>query len=64
MARNLPHNHRATSLLETVSTRTGPILGDAFVAKTYDNEMGENGGFLRLNLGVSDISSTAGWIKL
>ena len=63
VARNLPHNHRATSLLETVSTRMGPILGDAFVARTYDNE-GDHGGFLRLDLGVQDISSSAGWIKV
>jgi hypothetical protein len=63
MARNLPHNHRASSLLETVSTRAGPILGDAFVACTYDNE-GQFGGFRRLDMGVEDISSSAGWIKV
>ena len=63
VARGLPVNQRATSLLETVSTRRGPILGDAFVARTYDNE-GDNGGFRRLDLGVADISSSAGWIKV
>ena len=63
VARGLPHNHRATSLLETVSTRVGPVLGDAFVARSYDNE-GEHGGFRRMDLGVSEISSSAGWIKV
>ena len=63
VARGLPVNQRATSLLETVSTRSGPILGDAFVARTYDNE-GDNGGFRRLDLSVADISSAAGWIKV
>ena len=62
VARGLPLNHRATSLLETVSTRKGPILGDAFVARTYDNEADEVCGFIRLDLGVADISSSAGWV--
>jgi hypothetical protein len=64
VARGLPVNHRATSLLETVSTRAGPVLGDAFVARMYDNEADESGGFRRLDLGLADISSSAGWIKV
>ena len=64
VARGLPLNHRATSLLETVSTRKGPILGDAFVARTYDNEADEVSGFIRLDLGVADISSSAGWVQI
>ena len=32
VARGLPRNERATGLLETVSNRAGPILGDAFLA--------------------------------
>lgn len=63
VARNLPVNHRASSLLETVSTRAGPVLGDAFVASTYDNEMGDDG-FRRLDFGLAAISSSAGWIKV
>lgn len=63
VARNLAVNHRATSLLETVSTRAGPVLGDAFVACTYDNEMGDDG-FRRLDFGLAAISSSAGWIKV
>ncbi len=31
MARKLPRNDRATSLMHTVSNRAGPILGDAFL---------------------------------
>ena len=31
IARALPRNDRATSLMHTVSNRAGPILGDAFL---------------------------------
>ncbi len=37
VARGLPHNERATGLLQAVSTRAGPILGDAFLACVTPN---------------------------
>jgi hypothetical protein len=61
MARQLPTNHRATSLMTTVTDRAGPVLGDAFVSRTYDNELEA---FRRMDLTVADVSSSAGWVRI
>ena len=37
-AKNQPVNERATSLARAVGLRTKMIYGDAFIARTYDNE--------------------------
>eukprot|EP00960_Hanusia_phi_P002600 75882-Hanusia_phi.AAC.4 len=61
LVRDLLRNERATGLMETLTGRGGPVLGDAFLARCYDNEQDT---FKRLDFVLADVSSSAGWAKI
>ena len=60
-ARQLPMNQRASGIMQATTARAGPVLGDAFFGRCYDNENDE---FVRMDLCLNDLSSSAGWFRL
>ncbi|EKX53349.1 hypothetical protein GUITHDRAFT_101052 [Guillardia theta CCMP2712] len=61
LVRNLLQNDRASGLMESLTSRRGPVLGDAFLGRCYDNEQDT---FKRLDFLLTDVSSSAGWAKI
>ena len=58
VAKKLPKNARASAICEVCQQPT-EVLGDAFLAKVWDDQ----DGFERKNIGLADLASDAAWIK-